>query len=213
MQKINKVSIIAMIVMAVISFTNLFGWYIAGFAVCLGVIAFFIDKAIEKQPFSGSGLDFKAIGANLKGGSIWFWLLLPLIMDIVSLTLGRLVVPGYIDHILSRASAMISFDKSLISVAQMAFLALGEEIAWRAFFQKQAVKRFPLAPVLLVSGALFGLGHIAAGPFFIVTFDVFFVSVNSVLYGIIFHKTQNAWVSGLAHFAANLFSVIVLTWI
>jgi len=34
-----------------------------------------------------------------------------------------------------------------------------------------------------------------------------------VLYGIIFYKTNNAWVSGLSHFAANLFSILVLGFI
>ncbi|MFB6467871.1 hypothetical protein ACE38V_13860 [Cytobacillus sp. Hz8] len=42
---------------------------------------------------------------------------------------------------------------------------------------------------------------------------MFFVFVYSVLYGIIFHKSNNAWVSAFSHFAANLFSVIILVFI
>ncbi|HBC29880.1 MAG TPA: CPBP family intramembrane metalloprotease, partial [Clostridiales bacterium] len=47
----------------------------------------------------------------------------------------------------------------------------------------------------------------------IVTYDIFFVFINSILYGIIFYKSKNAWISAISHFAANLFSVIVLVFI
>lgn len=213
MGNIKKISLIAMIAMAVLSFTNLFGAQIAGASVILGVIFFFVNKAIEKQDFGDSGLDFKAIGANLKDKSIWFWIALPLIMDIVSMTLGNFLVPGYIEHVLDRAGVLVSYENIALSIIQMIVLALGEEIAWRAFFQKQLQKAMPITPVLVLSAVLFGIGHFSNGPAHIVAFDVFFVAVNSVLYGIIFMKTNNAWISTISHFAANLFSIIVLVFI
>lgn len=213
MKNINKKVILFLILMAAFSFINFFGVNAAGISVCLGIIFFFVNKAMEKQPFEGSGLDFKAIRIGLKEKNIWFWLALPLIMDGVSMGLSKLVLPDYIDHVLARAGAFVSFENLALSVVQMIVLALGEEIAWRGFFQKQLLKAMPIAPVLAISSFLFAIGHIASGNPVIIAYDVFFVFVNSILYGIIFHKTQNAWISWISHFVANLFSVLVLVFL
>ena len=139
-------------------------------------------------------------------------MLLPLIMDAVSITIGKLFVPQYIEHVLARTDLFITFDKIAVMIIQLAILALGEEIAWRAFFQKQFNNRFSIVPTLLISSALFAIGHITLtqGNMNILLYDIFFVFINSILYGIIFYKTNNAWVSAISHFIANLFSVIVL---
>jgi hypothetical protein len=47
----------------------------------------------------------------------------------------------------------------------------------------------------------------------LVAFDLSFVFINSLLYGIIFHKTNNVYISALSHFSANLFSIIVFSFI
>lgn len=210
MENIKRIPFIAMIIMAAISFSNLFGLKIAGISVIIGVIFFFVNKAYEKQPFQDSGLDMKAIGNNFKDKGIWFWVILPLIMDGVSITIAKLFLPEYIEHVLARTEIFISFDKVILMVFQLAVLALGEEIAWRAFFQKQLNKTFSIVPVLLISSILFSFGHFTQGSGIIVVFDIFFVFINSILYGIIFYKSKNAWVSGISHFVANLFSLIIL---
>lgn len=199
-----------MITMLIVSFTNLFGINAAGISVCLGVVFFFVNKVMEKQAFVGSGLDFKNIGTNLKEKSIWFWIAMPLMMDVISIVLAKLFLPEYIEHVLARTENFVSLDNVVLLVVQLAVLALGEEIAWRAFFQKQLQKALPITHVLIISSLLFAIGHIASGSFIIVVYDVFFVFVNSVFYGVVFHKTNNAWISTIAHFTANLFSVIVL---
>ena len=213
MQNIRKVSLIAIILMASLSFSNLLGLKIAGLAVVVGVVFFFVDNVSEKQPFEGGGLDIGAIRKNFKDKSIWFWMALPIIMDAVAIGISKLLLPEYIDHVLARTEAFVSFDKVLILIIQLAFLALGEEIAWRAFFQKQLNKALPIIPTLLISSSLFAIGHFSQGNAVIVLYDVLFVFINSVLYGIIFHKTNNAWMSAISHFAANLFSIIVLVFL
>jgi membrane protease YdiL (CAAX protease family) len=210
MQSIKTIPLIAMIIMAILSFSNLFGLKIAGMAVIIGVVFFFINKTYEKQPFTNSGLDIKAIRTNFKDRSIWFWVVLPLIMDAVSITISKLFLPEHIEHVLARTEIFVSFDKVVIMVFQLAFLALGEEIAWRAFFLKQLNKVVPIMYTLVISSILFAFGHISEGKIIIVIYDIFFVFINSILYGIIFHKSNNAWISAISHFIANLFSVIVL---
>ncbi len=202
--------LIIMIMMASLSFTNLAGLRIAGTAVVIGIAFFFITKVHERQPYAGSGLDIQAIKDNFKDKGIWLWVALPLIMDAVSITISKLFMPEYIEHVLARTEIFVSFDTIAIMVFQLAFLALGEEIAWRAFFQKRLSKVIPIVPTLLISSALFAIGHISPGSTNIVIYDIFFVFINSILYGVIFYKTNNAWISAISHFMANLFSVIVL---
>lgn len=207
----KKLVAAAMIIMTALSFTNLFGINIAGIAVFVGVISFFINNAVVRPMFSSSGLDFKAIGSNLRDRGIWIWIILPLLMDVVAMILSKFLVPEYTSYIISRAAGFVSFDSSIpFLVVQLAVLALGEEIAWRAFFQKQLVKTLPIAAALAISSGLFALGHVASGSLTVVAYNVFFVFINSILYGIIFHKTNNAWISALSHFVANLFSIVIL---
>jgi membrane protease YdiL (CAAX protease family) len=213
MKNIKTIPFIAMVTMVIISFSNLFGVKIAGVSVIIGVVFFFINKFYEKQPSAGSGLDIKTIRANFTDRGIWFWIALPLIMDAVSITIGKMFLPEYIKHVLARTEVFISFDEVMLMLFQLAFLALGEEIAWRAFFQKQLNKAFSITHVLLVSSTLFAIGHFTQGDAVIVIYDVFFVFINSILYGIIFYKSNNAWISAISHFAANLFSVIVLVYL
>jgi len=209
-KKLETVPLLIIIVMAGLSFTNLVGLRIAGAAVVLGVAFFFIAKAYEKQSSTDSGLDIQTIKDSFKERRIWLWIALPLIMDAVSITASKLFLPEYIEHVLARTEIFVSFDKVAVMVFQLAFLALGEEIAWRAFFQNRLSKALPIVPALVISSALFAIGHVSPGSTNIVLYDISFVFINSILYGVIFYKTNNAWVSALSHFIANLFGIIVL---
>lgn len=213
MQNIKTKSLVIMIIMGILSFSNLIGLKIAGMSVIIGVIFFFINKITEKQSDKESGLDISSIKTHFKDKSIWLWVALPLIMDAVSITISKLFLPEYIEHVLARTEIFVSFDKAVIMVVQLIILALGEEIAWRAFFQKQLNKALPIMHTLLISSILFAIGHFTKGNTIIVIYDVFFVFINSILYGIIFYKSNNAWVSTISHFIANLFSVIVLVFL
>ena len=208
MKNIKKLSLVALAAMAALSLTNLFGLPIAGVTVFIGVLFFFLDKG--KTPFAQNGFDLKGVGKAFSNKTIWLWVASPLLMDAVAVGLANLILPEYVDHVLSRAAALISFDKAALLLIQLVVFAVGEEIAWRAFFQNQLQKAISAPMAVLLSSLLFGLGHIASGSAAVVAYDVFFVAVNGCLYGLIFHKTGNAWVAAAAHFAANLFSVIVL---
>lgn len=211
METIKKLPLVGMIIMAILSFTNLFGLNIAGATIILGIVAFFINKSLEKQPMKGSGLDIKSIGDSLKDKKIWFWIALPLVMDAVCILISTLFLPEYIEFETARAGAFVAIELSISSVLQFLVFALGEEIAWRAFFQNQLSKALPIIPVLLSSSLLFTLGHFKAGNPMVVGYGLLFTFINSCLYGIVFHKTKNAWVSTISHFTANIFEVILIT--
>jgi membrane protease YdiL (CAAX protease family) len=209
MSYIRRLTIIVMALMAILSFANLLGLNISSAAIILGVACFFINKKLEKQPMTGSGLDLSAVGPNLRDREIWFWFILPVIMDAACIAISKLFLPEYIEYETVRAGSFVPIEISISSTVLFFVFALGEEIAWRAFFQKQTCKILPFIPVLFISSFLFSLGHFKQGNIVVVVYGLFFTFINSIVYGVIFYKTENAWVSALSHFTANILEVMV----
>ena len=181
----NKISIVAVLVMAIISFSNFFGYPLAGLSIIIGVLFFFIKSILERNIASENTLNTRAIGEILKEKSIWFWIFLPLIMNIICFALATLFLPDFIDHIYGRTEMIVSVNMVVLLILQLAIFALGEEIAWRGFFQKQLSKWLPIIPTLILTSILFSLGHFAVGNMAVVSYDIFFIFINSVLYGIV----------------------------
>lgn len=175
-------------------------------SVIVGIVFFFINSVLEKD----NGLNVKAIGKNLKEKAIWFWIALPLVVNAVSLAAASFFLPEFVEHIYGRIKFMVLLDQRLLPFLQLAILALGEEIAWRAFFQKQLNKWLPIIPTLILTSILFSLGHFTASNIAVTSYDIFFIFINSLLFGVVFYKTNNAWISAISHFLANLYAVIVI---
>lgn len=209
MRNIKRGSLIVMSLMVILSFTNLFGLNISSMCIFIGVAFFFVNKSHQKQPMKNSGLDIKAIGTNLKDSKIWIWLILPIIMDAVCVIISKLFLPEYIEYETIRAGSFVPIEISITSIFLFFVFALGEEIAWRAFFQNQLSRAVSIMPALLFTSLLFTLGHFQQGTTAIVAYGLFFTFINGILYGVIFQKTKNAWISTISHFAANIFEVIV----
>lgn len=209
MKSIKRIPLIVISVMIILSFSNLVGLNISGIVIPLGVIFFFINKFTEKESNQNSGLDIKSIRTHLKNLKIWFWIILPFVMDALCVAISVLFLPEYIAYETSRAGGFVPIELSISSILLFFIFALGEEIAWRAFFQRQLNKTLPMIPVLLISSLLFSLGHFEKGNPIVVVYGIVFIFINSFLYGIIFHKTKNAWISTLSHFGANIFEVFL----
>jgi len=202
--------IIAFILMAGVSITPFLGLKVSGAAVIIGVALFFLYNHLEGVPRAESGLDFAAIPKGLKVRNIWFWILLPCVVDLMTYPLSLIFAPDFLSHVAGRASGVLSIGSVAALLPTLVFLALGEEIANRAFFQKRLAKHLPVFPAILVTSLFFAIAHISSGETGTVIFDVVFVFINSILYGIVYHKTQNAWISTIAHVTANIFSVFTI---
>ncbi len=211
MRNVKRIPLTAMVLMTVVALLNVLGVRLAGMSVVIGVLFFFLTSSLEKQSVVNTGLDLKGIRVVLENPAIWLWMVLPLVMNGVCLTVSRLFFPEFLKHVLDRTESLVSFRGGVLLILQLAVLAIGEEIAWRAFFQKQLSKSLSTVPALLITSTLFAFAHFMEGTNAIVLFDLIFVFINSVLYGIVFSKTNNAWVSATAHFAANVFAIAVLS--
>lgn len=186
MADIKNSALIPMFIIVILSFTNLFGLNISSACIFIGVTFFFINKSIEKQSMENSGLDIKAIGTNLKDRKIWIWLVLPIITDAICVLLSKLFIPEYIVYETIRAGEYVQIEISMSSILLFLVFALGEEIAWRAFFQNQLSKVIPIIPTILLSSLLFTLGHFKQGDIIVVAYGLLFTYINSIIYGVIF---------------------------
>jgi membrane protease YdiL (CAAX protease family) len=216
MNKINKLPLIAVVFMAIFSLANIFGIgsekvpvSFASITLVIGISVFFITWSKEKEGGNGDGLDIKTFPKALKDKHTLILIFMPSIMNIICYITARLFVPEFVDHVAGRID-FLALDKFLLLIIQFMVAAFDEEIAWRAFFQKQLSKIISFAPVLIISSALFAVCHYTQGNIIVVLYDILFVFVNAIFYGIIFRRTDNAFVSATAHFLANLLGAIAL---
>ena len=177
---------------------------IAGYSVFVGLAFFFITEAAGKTPRAESGLRFNTVLEDLKKPGVIIWTLLPAASAVVSCAAGRLIFGNeFSAHILGRAESVLSFDKIALLIIQVVIAAFGEEIAYRGFFLGKGMKMCPFWLCAAVSSTVFAAGHIAAGNVGIVLFDVAGVFVDSLIFSVIYRKTDNCAVSTLAHILGN----------
>lgn len=215
MKKLNKLVIIFLIIMSILSFTNLLNIKIngevlklSGISVVVGVIAYFVTRKANKN--RDEGLNIKTIFKDFKEHpKAIVFAILPFITCILSTVIANKFLPEFNEHVNNRASFAISEDL-IKTILLMAVLTLGEEIAWRGFFQKQTTKIIKVIPSIILTSLLFALGHYSSGSFAVVAYDLLFVFIDSLLFGLIFKETDNAWCSWIPHFLADILGVLLL---
>ena len=177
---------------------------IAGYAVFVGIACFFLVEALAKTKGTESGLRFKTVFEDMKRPGVLLWMLLPIASAIATHAGGTLIFGKEItSHILGRTSSMLSFDKIPLLIGQLIIAALGEEIAFRGFFDGKAMKIFPFWLCAVVSSVTFAAGHIAAGNAGLVFYDVATIFIDSIIYTIVYRKSGNCLVSTVSHIFSN----------
>lgn len=210
MNKIKRLPLIAILFMIIFSFSGflkLFNENIANLSsvtLLIGIVVYFIAREPEER----DAMSLKAIPGLIKDWKVILLILLPIVADIVCYVLAKLFVPEFLEHLAERTD-FLSFDKIVIMVVELVVAALGEEIAWRGFFQNQLSKKIDFVPSLLVTACLFALCHLSAGSVVVVVYDLLFIVINAVFYGLVYKKTDNIIISTISHFLSNLFSVLI----
>lgn len=207
---LDTIDIIILTFMALLSFSPLFGFALSGVNVIIGLVYFFVQKRLRKLSAENSGLIIKTVPAAFRNKTIWIWIALPLLADIFSILLSKWIVPEYLDHLFLRTAGIISYDNLPVLFIQVFILALGEEIAFRVFFQGTLSRFLPAGVAIAITSLFFAISHISQGNPAIVIYDIAFIFLNSVFYGIIFHKTKNGYISTIAHIMSNLFGIILI---
>ncbi|MCM3086972.1 hypothetical protein M3557_03500 [Bhargavaea ginsengi] len=129
----DKISRAGLVIMVAVSFSFFIGWNIAGLSVLIGILCFVLGR----KRYAKGSLGVKEAGWHLKSGTVWLWLLLTLMMNGFSVGVSAYVMPAFNEHLHERIALMVAEVPLAVLVLQIALMALGEEIAWRGFFQKQ----------------------------------------------------------------------------
>ncbi len=209
--KVNRLVSIGLITMAVLSFGNFTGQPVSNVVVPLGVVLFFVNRALEKNPEDSKALAFNTLTDKLTSKENILWIFIPAVVSIINVLISSNFLPQYIDYEKERAGAFVTIEMSVLSVLLFFVLALGEEIAWRAFFQSQLMKVLSPVMAIAISSILFTVGHYAVGNPPLVLYGLSFTLINGTVFGLIFYKTRNVWVSTLAHFLANMMELFLYT--
>lgn len=212
MKKTSKLVMIPLILMTLFSVMSLIKIEVGGerlniasLTIIIGIVAFFVTGKTNDD--KDEGLNFKTILSLLKNKGTIILIFMPILMNFICKVIAKLFVPEFIEHLKER-TGFLAFNMMPVLIVELIIAALGEEIAWRAFFQKQTSKIVPFLPSLIISSALFSICHFNQGNAIVVIYDLVFIFINAIIYGIIFKKTDNAFISTIAHFLANLFGVV-----
>ena len=214
MRNTNKSVIIFLIVIAILSLTNLLNIKIdgevlklSGISVIVGVVAYFVTRKTSK--IKDEELNIKTIFKDFKNKKVIIFAIMPLVLNIICVIIAKKYLPEFLDHVSGRTSFVTSSDimKTILSIGIM---TLGEEIAWRAFFQKQTTRIIKFIPSIIVTSILFSLGHFNAANLIIVLYDLLFIFFNSIFYGLVFKETDNAWCSWMPHFLADILGLFLI---
>ena len=207
----SKLSLIAMLLMTVFSFSGilvLFGNHnvnLSSVTLIIGIIFYFITREPEEK----ETMSLKAVPKLLKDWKTDLLILMPVIMNIICYAIAKMWIHEFLEHLLERTD-FLSFEQIIVLVAELMVAALGEEIAWRGFFLNKMSKHLPFVPALLITASLFSLCHFSIGSFSVILYDLFFIVVNAVFYGIVYRRSNNIIVSTISHFFANAVGVLVL---
>ena len=159
---------------------------ISGYSVLVGIAFFFITEAVSKTRGSESGLRFNTIAADFKKPGVLLLVLLP------------------------SMSGILYFDKTALLIGQVIIAAFGEEIAYRGFFFGKSQKLFPIWISAVVSSAVFAAGHIATGNIGIVAYDIAAVFIDSLIFSVIYQKSENCVISTFSHILGNAISLVAV---
>ena len=210
------VTFIGIIVMTVLIVIKLFmpESLFSGYALIVGIAAFFVVEAVNKTPDDQSGVRFSTVIDDLKKPQVLFWVLLPVIITVIQIVAGKLFSEDsyrkYIEHVIGRTSLEMDFSNFIKWIGISCVTVLGEEIAFRGFLYGKASEVLPVWVCLLGSAVLFALGHMATGDSTIVFFDLLGIFIDAIMYAIAFEKSGNSVISFIPHCLNNMLGLVLI---
>ncbi|MCH5238246.1 MAG: CPBP family intramembrane metalloprotease [Muribaculaceae bacterium] len=207
----QRLALAAMILMVTFSFSGLLvllgdiNVNLTGITLLIGIVFYFITREAEEK----ETLSLKSVPKALKDWKTDFLILMPVVMNIICYAFAKMYLPEFLEHLSGRTD-FLSTGQIIILIAELIIAALGEEIAWRGFFQSRLSRRLPFLPALFITATLFSLCHFSTGSFGVVLYDLLFIIVNAAFYGLVYKRSNNIIVSTISHFIANVVGILGL---
>ena len=141
--------------------------------------------------------------------SIWFpFITVAFLLQYIYFYLFTNLSPQLIAHVKERTSFITSFDLKIIFT--LIILALGEEIVFRGLIQKRLSWKINAPLSIFITSIMFSILHLSEGTPLVVATDLLTVFIDSVFFGYLFYKTNNIYISWLAHAIGNITAAFLL---
>ncbi len=191
-----------LLIMGLMLIEVLFFPKLKGMMVVVSIIYFLVERRIRNRTRAEMGLSFSAFPRKLKQN--WKWIaIVGVIMQCFYLLMYANFFPDVLDHLLTRLPINIHTVNSQL-LFTLLILAFGEEIVFRGLIQARLTKLMPAWTAILITSILFAIMHFSTGSAFVVWLDLTTVLIDSILLGILFVRTNNIYITALAHGLANL---------
>jgi membrane protease YdiL (CAAX protease family) len=208
MEKKNNTTLIEYLIVAAILIATSFTPY-----KLLGILVVIAYLMIESRL---RGRLKKDAGFNLRGlpqaiHQNWLFILLVVfVTPLITVIVGKLFLPEYFTHVLARVTPYLKIESMNKLFTQLLILAFGEEIVFRVFLQERLSWFINPRLAILLSSVVFAVVHFTSGAMVVVVMDLLSVFVDSLLFGIIFQRSNNVFASTIAHFLANSVGILIL---
>jgi uncharacterized protein len=184
---------------------------LSGLTILIAIPYLFIERKINKFSMETIGFKFRNLLSDVK--KYWWLILLPVVSGILSIVLSKVIVPDFYLHVLERVRPMLSLDKVFLLIIQLTILAFAEEVVFRAFLQSKISSLTNPIIAIIITSLFFSIGHYSTGTTLVVLYDLIFIFIDSLMYGLIFERTKNVYACWISHFIANFVAIFLLLFI
>jgi len=203
-------TLIIMVISLLFSFTT---GGLKGLAQIAPIVYFLIERRRRNRTWSEVGFKFRNTLRDIKNN--WYWVLIVVIgFQLLIILVGKFLLPDYIGYVKERVPMVISTSTITSTITSMIITiiigAFLEEIAFRSLFQERLSWFIKPTFSIFVTSIVFGFMHFAKGLPIIVSFDIFGIIIDSIVYGIIYNKTKNIFASWATHCLADIMAVILI---
>ncbi len=180
-------------------------------SILIPIIYLGIERRLRRHTWTEIGFGIRDIPVGLVRNIGWVALVAVIIQAVAAFG-SYFFLPNYANHIIQR----IPFDFNTVNIQIILVLGistLGEEIIYRGLFQSRLAAYLSPAAAILLSSLVFALMHFSPGPTLIVGIDLLSVFIDSMIFGIIFQRSQNIFVAWIAHYLGDVVGIIFLAMI
>jgi membrane protease YdiL (CAAX protease family) len=177
--------------------------------VLLPIAYLLIERRIRNRTWADLGFKFNTFWADLRAN--WFWfVLVGVISQPAWFLIERAIDPEIIDHIVARLPFPPTAGGLLVYAIPLAIVLIGEEMTHRTLIQGRLTPFIGIPAAIAIASLVFGISHYSPGPFAIVAVDISSIVFDSILFGIIYARSNNLIVSWAAHLLGDILGLVFL---
>lgn len=196
------------IVMGLYLFVALFVKGLALIISFLLLLYILVEARLRHRTWADYGFSLRSIPAGIR--KTLGWALLVIFGTQVFFVFGEyFFLPDVFQHIAAR----LPFDLNAINASLVITLVIGtflEELVFRALFQNRLSAFVSPGAAIALAALAFALAHYSPGPALVVCVDLLSVFVDGVIYGLIYQRSRNIFVSWIPHFLGDVVALCLL---